>query len=255
MSLVEVQITDRVATLVLNDPDRRNVVSAAMNDALVEAVDRCEADDDVGALVITGAPPAFSSGGHLDDLLAVTDADGLREIYAGFLRVADSTLPTVAAVNGAAVGAGMNLALACDCIVAGESARFDSRFLQIAIHPGGGHTWRLRHITDLQTAKAMVLFGAVLDGREAERVGLAWRCHPDDELLAEARTMAGVAAAGPPELVRDIKASFRRGLGIGSPDDAVDLELEPQVESTQRPAFKAFVSDLKARIAARQSGS
>jgi len=252
MDLVLSDIADGVATLTLHDPDRRNVVSAAMNDALVAAVDRAEANPDVGAIVVTGAPPAFSAGGHLDDLLAVDDGESLRSIYTGFLRVADSALPTIAAVNGAAVGAGMNLALACDCIVAGQSARFDSRFLQIAIHPGGGHTWRLRHVTDLQTAKAMVLFGQVLSGADAERGGLAWRCHPDDELLAEAQAMAAVAAAGPRELVAAIKATFAAGLAVGSSADAVDLELEPQVESTRQPAFQQFVADLKARIASKR---
>ncbi|MGI9600741.1 MAG: enoyl-CoA hydratase-related protein [Acidimicrobiales bacterium] len=251
MPLVETSIADRVALVTLNDPDRRNVVTAAMNDQLVAAVDRLEDDPDVGAMVITGAPPAFSSGGHLDDLLAVDDGESLRSIYSGFLRVAGSSLPSIAAVNGAAVGAGMNLALACDCIVAGQSARFDSRFLQIAIHPGGGHTWRLRHITDLQTAKAMVLFGAVLSGSEAEAAGLAWRCYDDNELVDRARDMAAVAAAGPPELVQAIKSTFAAGLAVGSSDKAVDLELEPQVDSTRQPAFHQFVADLKARIAAK----
>lgn len=252
MDLVLSDIADGVATLTLHDPDRRNVVSAAMNAALVAAVDEAEANPDVGAIIVTGAPPAFSAGGHLDDLLAVDDGESLRSIYSGFLRVADSPLPTIAAVNGAAVGAGMNLALACDCIVASESARFDSRFLQIAIHPGGGHTWRLRHVTDLQTAKAMVLFGQVLSGADAERVGLAWRCHPDDELLAEAQAMGATAAAGPRELVASIKATFASGLAVGSSAEAVDLELEPQVESTRQPAFQQFVADLKARIAAKR---
>jgi len=253
MDLVLTDIADGVATLTLNDPDRRNVVSAAMNDALVAAVDQAESHPDVGALVITGAPPAFSAGGHLDDLLAVDDGESLRAIYSGFLRVADSLLPTIAAVNGAAVGAGMNLALACDCIVAGESARFDSRFLQIAIHPGGGHTWRLRHITDLQTAKAMVLFGQVLSGADAERVGLAWRCHPDDQLVPQAQAMATTAAAAPPELVTAIKRTFSAGLAVATSAEAVDLELEPQVESTRQPAFQQFVADLKARISAKRS--
>ncbi|MDH4169435.1 MAG: enoyl-CoA hydratase-related protein [Acidimicrobiia bacterium] len=252
MELVEIVVVDGVATLTLNDPARRNVVSADMNAALVDAVDRLEDAQDVRALVITGAAPAFSAGGHLDDLLAVDDGPSLRSIYAGFLRVAGCELPTVAAVNGAAVGAGMNLALACDLIVAGESARFDSRFLQIAIHPGGGHTWRLRHNTDLQTAKAMVLFGAVLSGQEAAQAGLAWRCYPDDELLQEAQALAGVAAAAPPELVRSIKATFAAGLAVDSSDAAVDLELEPQVISTRQPAFHSFVADLKARIAAKK---
>src|SRR5690606_30490026 len=110
--------------------------------------------------------------------------------YEGFLRVARCPLPTIAAVNGPAVGAGMNLALACDVRLAGQSARFDTRFLQLGVHPGGGHTWMMRNAVGPQAAAAMVLFGEVLDGAEAERCGLAWRCVADDELVDTAFTMA-----------------------------------------------------------------
>ena len=101
----------------------------------------------------------------------------------GFLRIARSPLPTLAAVNGAAVGAGMNLALGCDVRLAARRAKFDTRFLQIGLHPGGGHTWMLRRIAGPQAAMAAVVFGEVLDGAEAERVGLAYRCVDDDALL------------------------------------------------------------------------
>ena len=104
---------------------------------LVAAMDELERRDDVGAVVVTGAGRAFCAGADLDDLAACRDEATLRGIYSGFLRLADSPLPTVAAVNGAAVGAGLNMALACDVIVAGESARFDTRFLQIGLHPVG----------------------------------------------------------------------------------------------------------------------
>src|SRR5690606_25054318 len=140
-------------------------------DEIVAAFDAIEGDDGVGAVVVTGAPPAFCAGAALGDLDG-TQREGLRRIYEGFLRVARSPLPTIAAVNGAAVGAGMNLALACDVRVAGARARFDTRFLQLGIHPGGGHTWMLQRAVGLQAAAAMVLFGEVLDGAEAERIGL-----------------------------------------------------------------------------------
>ena len=161
MSVLRIERRDRVAILTFDDPDRRNVVSDEMNDELLAAFDELEADEGIGAVVVTGAGRAFCAGAVLDDLLEAGegDADGaLPDIYRGFLRVAHTPLPTVAAVNGTAVGAGMNMVLACDLVVAGRSAKFDSRFLTIGIHPGGGHTWRLRNITDLQTAKAMVLF-------------------------------------------------------------------------------------------------
>jgi len=243
---------DRVAVLTLNDPDRRNTVTAPMNEAMVQAVAEAEANDDIGALVVTGAGTAFCAGGHLDDLLNAKNHDELAAIYEGFLAVAHSSLPTIAAVNGPAVGAGMNLALASDMIVAGESARFDSRFHQIAIHSGGGHTWRLRNRTDEQTAKAMVLFGERLSGAEAAAAGLAWKCVADDELLTTAINYGATAAAAPKGLVAKTKETFSKLDTIELSTDAVDLETAPQFWAMQQPEFKEFVANLKARIAAKK---
>ena len=135
--------------------------------------------------MVTGAPPAFCAGANLGNLAEAT-GDSLGTIYEGFLRIARSPLPTLAAVNGAAVGAGMNLALGCDVRLAGRRAKFDTRFLQIGIHPGGGHTWMLRRIAGPQAAMAAVVFGEVLDGAEAERIGLAYSC-VDDRFAARSR--------------------------------------------------------------------
>ena len=112
-------------------------------------------------------------------------------------------------MNGAAVGAGMNLALGCDVRLAARRARFDTRFLQIGLHPGGGHTWMLRRIAGPQAAVAAVVFGEVLDGAEAERVGLAYRCVDDDELLDAAHALAARAAGAPRELAC-VKATLAR---------------------------------------------
>jgi len=161
--------------------------------AIVSAMDKVEANRSVGALVVTGAPPAFCAGANLGNLAEAT-ADSLGAIYEGFLRIARSPLPTIAAVNGAAVGAGMNMALACDVRLAGERAKFDTRFLQIGIHPGGGHTWMMRRILGPQATFATVVFGEVVDGREAERIGLVWKCVADDQLMSEAMKLATRAA-------------------------------------------------------------
>ena len=192
-SQVRTEVSDGVGTLTLNDPQRRNALNAAMVDEIVAAIDRFEADPAVGAVVVTGAPPAFCAGADLGNL-ATADEARLGAIYDGFLRVARCRLPTVAAVNGAAVGAGMNLALACDVRLAARRARFDTRFLQIGLHPGGGHTWMLRRLAGPQTAMAAVVFGEVLDGAEAERVGVVWRCVDDDELPGAAHALAARAA-------------------------------------------------------------
>src|SRR5205823_12255162 len=121
--------------------------------------------------------------------------EGLRSVYEGFLRVGRTPLPTIAAVNGAAVGAGMNLALVCDVRIAARRAKFDTRFLQLGLHPGGGHTWMFRRIAGPEAAMAAVVFGEVLDGEAAERHGLVWRCVDDDARLDSARELAARAAA------------------------------------------------------------
>ena len=169
-------------------------------------------------------------------------------IYEGFLRIARSPLPTIAAVNGAAVGAGMNLALGCDVRIASEKAKFDTRFLQIGIHPGGGHTWMLRRIVGPQAAMATVIFGEVLSGREAERIGLVWKCVAEDELLTTAQTLAARAASAPRELAIETKKTIAAMAGIASHPEAVARELDPQLWSTRQPWFAERLAALQAKI-------
>jgi enoyl-CoA hydratase len=253
MAYVEVQpaAAERVAVVTVNDPDRRNAFNAQMVDEMLATFDRLEADAGIGAVVITGTPPAFCAGADLTHL-GESQRDGVRHIYEGFLRVARSGLPTVAAVNGAAVGAGMNLALCCDVRLAGRSARFDSRFLQLALHPGGGNTWMLRRIVGPQATNAIVVFGEVLDGTEAERTGLVWRCVEDDRLLEEAITMAARAAAGPPELLRRMRRTIADMADVVTHEEAVELELEPQVWSLNQPEFAERLDALRRRISSAQ---
>ena len=251
MDTVLVEKKDGYAIVTLNDPDRRNVFTLEMSALVQDIFDDLEADPSMNAVILTGAGKGFCSGGHLDELLDNPGHDGLRRIYAGFVRIANSRLATIAAVNGAAVGAGMNALLVCDLVVAAESAKFDSRFLQIGLGPGGGHTWRLRNITDLQTVKAMVLFGEVLDGARAAEVGLAWRCVPNGELLATAEALAAKAANAPRELLMRTKDTIHRTSSITESDAAIDNELDTQVWSMGEPAFVDMVSSLKNRISGK----
>jgi enoyl-CoA hydratase len=250
VSLIRCEVADRVATITLDDPDRRNAMTLDMVDEIVSAVDGLEADDGVGAVVVTGAPPAFCAGADLSHL-GSSQQEGLRHIYEGFLRLARCTLPTLAAVNGAAVGAGMNLALACDLRLAARRAKFDTRFLQLGIHPGGGHTWMLQRIAGPQAAAAAVLFGEVLDGPEAERCGLVWRCVDDDALAAEAAALAGRAASVPRGLSRRAKATLAAMPDVRSHAEAVDLELEAQLWSLGQPEFAERLKALRSKISSR----
>lgn len=248
MPYVLVSVSDRVATITLNDPSRRNAINLTLNDELIAVVDELEGRDDVGAIILTGAPPAFCAGADLEDLKNSRHRESLGKIYAGFLRLAHTSLPTVAAVNGAAVGAGMNMALACDVIVAGRSARFDTRFMQIGIHPGGGHTWRLRRITDHQTVMAMVLFGEAVDGARAADIGLAWRCVDDADLLPTATALAARAASFPRELTSRTKSTIQQLQGLDTSDAAVAHELDPQAWSMDQPPFMELVTKLQQQI-------
>ena len=239
------EIDGGVAVVTLTAPQRRNAFDLAMCDEMVRAFDSIEANESVGAVIVTGEGSAFCAGADLGHL-ETTGRDGLVAVYEGFLRVARCPLPTVAAVNGPAVGAGLNLALACDVRVAGESARFDPRFLNLGIHPGGGHTWMLRRLVGPQTASAMVLFGQVIEGPEAERLGLAWRSVADDELMATATDLAQRAAAVPRELAVRAKATLADVADIAGHPEAVERELTDQLWSVSQPAFTE-------RLAARRS--
>jgi enoyl-CoA hydratase len=247
---VDIRSEERVAVVTLNDPERRNALNSELVTEIVEAFNRLEGDDGVGAVVVTGAPPAFCAGADLGNL-GEAKREGLRAIYEGFLRVGRSTLPTVAAVNGAAVGAGMNLALVCDVRLAARRAKFDTRFIDLGLHPGGGHTWMLRNAVGPQTAAAMVLFGQILDGEAAEKVGLVWRCVDDDALLDEAVALATRAASGPKELVTEVKRSLTDMAGIDVHLDAVERELDPQVWSVDQPWFAERLAALRSRITSR----
>ncbi len=247
MSPVTLSVDSGVALLTLNRPDERNTLTADMVAAIVSAMDKVEADRSVGAVVVTGAAPAFCAGANLGNLAEAT-AESLGAIYEGFLRIARSPLPTIAAVNGAAVGAGMNMALACDVRLAAERAKFDTRFLQIGIHPGGGHTWMMRRILGPQATFATVVFGEVVDGREAERIGLVWKCVADDQLMPEAMKLARRAAETPRDLLESVKKTIKDMADVRTHPDAVKRELDPQVWSTRQPWFAERIAALQKKI-------
>jgi enoyl-CoA hydratase len=244
---VDLEIAGGIAVVTLNDPDRRNALSADLVAGIVDACERAEADPEVAVLIVTGAGSAFCAGADLGDLSRVGE-DGLKQIYEGFLRVARSPLPTIAAVNGPAVGAGMNLALACDVRVVAESGRFDTRFVKLGIHPGGGHTWMMRRLAGPQTTAAMVLFGEVVNGHDAVRLGRAGAGVPDAALRDRCRALAAVAAGSPPELVARVKQSALAVADLDDHDEAMQVELDAQLWSMTDPVFRQRLADLHAQI-------
>jgi enoyl-CoA hydratase len=226
----------RTAIVALADPGRRNAITTELAQQLGAALAEIAEDDTVRAVVLTGEGTAFCAGGDRDALRRA-DEVVLRGVYDAFLRVRNLPLPTVAAVNGPAVGAGLNLALACDVRIAAESAVFDSRFVHLPIHPGGGHAWMLERLVGPQAAAAITLFGHPVDGPRALELGLAWACVPDERLIdATLEFCAGIEAA-PTALLREVKDTLRTTPTLQDHATACEAELVRQLASVARPEY------------------
>ena len=241
MSEIDYTVQDGVAVITLAAPERRNAISVQMAAELVEAAHTAETDPGVGALVVTGG--AHFCAGAVRSVLADTGVDptedtnyrNLGAVYEAFTRIGTIGLPTIAAVRGAAVGAGLNLALATDLRLVSHTARLLPGFSQIGIHPGGGHFTLLTRAGGREAAAAMGLFGEEVDGDRAVALGLAWAAYEDGEVEPRAIEMAARVAKDP-ELARRVVASFRRQTTPGGVpwDVAVELERSPQMWSLRR---------------------
>ncbi|MDC5697605.1 enoyl-CoA hydratase-related protein [Intrasporangium calvum] len=241
MSEVTYAVEDGVATITLSAPERRNALSVEMSRELIDAARAAEDDHTVGAIVVTGGQ--HFCAGAVRAVLADTGLDpvedeayrNLETVYRAFTTIGDIGVPTIAAVRGAAVGAGLNLALATDLRIVSRTARLLPGFAQIGIHPGGGHFTLLNRVAGREAAAALGLFGTEVDGERAVQLGLAWAAHDDADVEPEAHALAA-RVAGDPELARRLVRSFRRETVPGGVawDVAVELERSPQMWSLRR---------------------
>jgi enoyl-CoA hydratase len=230
-----------VAILTLAAPERRNALTVAMARELTEACEALDADASVGAVIIAAEGKTFCAGGDRTTL-AAAGADpagdeaweGMTAIYRSFARVGELAAPTIAAVAGHAVGAGLNLALATDLRIVAEDVVITSGFIPIGLHPGGGHTALLGRTGSREAAAALALFGERIDGRRAVELGLAWRAVPAAEVLGVAVELARVPAADP-ALARRTAQSLRSFGGLPWPA-ALDAERAAQMWSMRRAA-------------------
>lgn len=239
-SRVTLHVTDGIAVVTMVDSARRNVLAPDMVEQLEAAFDSAEADDSVRCVVLASTGPAFCAGAQLEVLeaSAAGDFSGIEDVYRGFLRVLECALPTIAVVNGPAVGAGLNLALACDVRVATRAARFESRFMQLRLLPGGGHTWLLERSVGREVATAMLVFGQKLVGEEALAAGLVWRlCDSNDEALVAAMDLGRHLGGVSPQFVRTLARVARRAPLLPSHAEALELERFSQRWSTAQPEF------------------
>jgi enoyl-CoA hydratase len=243
-TVVELDVHDGVAWIRLNGPATRNALDTESARSLREACQSISDRPDIGCVVIAGHGRSFCSGADRRVLSGI-GSDGnqsaifglLAELYSGFQAVAALPVPTIAAVNGAAVGAGLNLVMATDIRIASEDALFVSGFRQVGVHPGGGHLHLLGRSGGRQLAAAMGILGVPVDARRAAELGLVWECVPsgklDDHVHAHARRVAE-----DPDLARALKATLR----MSDQDDAawqygIEIERSRQVWSfARRPA-------------------
>jgi len=224
-----------VATVALARPDKLNALNAALHAELREALDRLERDESVRVLVLTGEGRAFSSGQDLTEDLP-RDAEGridlgpplARDYNPLILTLADYPKVTIAALNGPAVGASMNIALACDIVVAARSAYLQEAFSRIALIPDAGGTWILPRLVGPKQALALMLSAEPIPAEEAQRLGLVYRVFDDASFADEVKAFAARLAAGPGLAYRLTKQAVVQSL---SNDLPAQLELEAKLQS------------------------
>ncbi len=209
--------SEGVALLVLDQPEMRNAMSDEMTASWVAAVDHLAADPTVRAVVVTGEGSAFCSGGNLSWLASDPEAtvDQLRTrmlpFYRSWLAIRRLEVPTIAAVNGAAIGAGLCLALACDIRYAATGARMGVPFTKLGIHPGMAGTYLLPEVVGAAAARDLFLTGRIVEADEALRLGLVSRVVDGDALRDEALAAAAAIAGAAPIATRLTKSALQRG--------------------------------------------
>jgi enoyl-CoA hydratase/carnithine racemase len=220
---VLVSHADGVATITLNRPERMNAWNAQLSSELSQALDAADADDAVRAIVITGAGRAFCAGDDFQAIFLAEDRQA-RQVQRKINRLKQGELslddvfglekPTVAAVNGAAVGYGMDLALYCDIRIASERAKLGWFFVRRGVMGTIGGTFILPKLVGLSKAMELCLTGDLVDAAEMERIGLVSKVVPDDQLADATKALASKIAAGPPLAQQAIKRSFHKSFEI-----------------------------------------
>jgi 2-(1,2-epoxy-1,2-dihydrophenyl)acetyl-CoA isomerase len=219
-ALIQVDVQQGVATVTLNRPERLNAIGADMREQLHAALERLEHDAAARVVVITGAGRAFSSGGDVKEMAErrAAGAPTRREPEVVpmrdriLLRMQQLSKPVIAAVNGVATGAGMNLALGADLRIASDKAVFGQVFVKRGLHPDWGGTYFLTRLVGLSKALELIFFGELVPAEEALRIGLVNRVVPDAEFRAAVRDWAEALAAGPPISLRLAKRGVYRNL-------------------------------------------
>lgn len=245
MSTVVYSLAEGVAFLTLNRPEKFNSFNRDMALSLQKMLDDCAQSDEVRAIYLTGAGKAFCAG---QDLAEATDPEGpamemiVREHYNPIImRLRSIEKPVIAAVNGVAAGAGANIALACDIVLASESASFIQAFSKIGLIPDSGGTFFLPRLIGLQRAAALMMSGDKVSAAEAAAMGMIYRCYPDASFEAESKKYAAQLAQMPTKGLgltkRLLQESFTNSLS-----QQLEREMQVQVEAGSTDDFKEGVT-------------
>jgi 2-(1,2-epoxy-1,2-dihydrophenyl)acetyl-CoA isomerase len=249
-----------VATVTLARPERMNAFNAAMHADLRDALDQCERDESVRVVVLTGEGRAFSSGQDLTVDLK-RDEEGridlgpalTRDYNPLVLRLSNYPKPIIAALNGPAVGASMNIALACDIIVAARSAYLQEAFSKIGLIPDAGGTWILPRLVGSKQALALMLSAEAVSAEDAQRMGLVYKVFDDASFAVDVAAFAGSLAAGPGLAYRLTKQAVAQSLA-NDLETQLDLEARLQAEAGSSDDFMEGVAAFREKRAPRFAG-
>ncbi|HZP87491.1 MAG TPA: enoyl-CoA hydratase-related protein [Burkholderiales bacterium] len=216
---LEFSVTDGIAKIVLNRPERMNAFTFEMIDAWTQALEQCRKDDAVKVVILTGNGSAFCSGGdivEMGDRLCQTPEQRKAELFQRIERIPlaleDLDKPVIAAVNGVATGAGMDMALMCDIRYAAESARFAETYIKVGLVPGAGGAHFLPRLVGVSKALEMFFTGDFVDAQEALRLGLVNRVFPDATLMEEVEKIARRMCRAPILTLRMTKRAIYQGM-------------------------------------------
>ena len=247
---VLIDISDRIATVTLNRPEKLNALNAELMETLPNVLEQLANDSNVRCLVLTGAGRGFCAGGDISAMAsgeALPDENPIarlrrREEVSRLLH--EMPKPTIGMINGAAAGAGLSIALACDIRIAGESARFGTAFVRVGFSGDFGGTWMMQRLVGTAKARELYFTGDLIDAREAKRIGLVNRVLPDDQLAADTRALALRIANGPPIAMARMKQNLNLAL-TSDYSTLLDAEAEAMVFTGQtrdnREALTAFL--------------
>lgn len=258
---IEYAVAEGVATITLNRPEVMNAFGGTMREDLAVRLNEAAADAGVGCIVITGAGKAFCAGGDVASMAELQARDDTSVLVARMRAAAEVVTllrrvekPTVAAINGVAAGAGMNLALACDLRYAAASARFAESFIRIGLIPDWGGHYLLTELTGPGKALELLLTGEAISAAEAERLGIVNHCFGDEEFRPAVAARARQLAAAPRQSVAAIKRGVRRALQ-GTLEDTLAHELEAQqkifLSPDAREGMLAFLEKRTPRFGVR----